>query len=83
MQTNRISVPSLILAFSMALFSFIEIKVSRPYKELKRRWPELNGAEQDLLQRYEILLKCISLGVILLGGGLLLWRITWSGISFP
>lgn len=24
--------------------------------------------------RYEVILKCISLGVILLGGGLLIWR---------
>jgi hypothetical protein len=59
----------------MALFSSIEIKASRPYKELKRRWPNLNSGEEALLRRYETLLKCISLGVILLGGGLLLWRI--------
>jgi len=75
MQTNRISLPALILAISMALFSSIEIKASRPYKELKRRWPNLNGEEQALMQRYETLLKCISLGVILLGGGLLLWKV--------
>ena len=42
MQTNSISIPALILALSMALFSTIEIKASRPYKELKRRWPDLN-----------------------------------------
>jgi len=75
MQTNRISLPALILALSMALFSSIEIKASRPYKELKRKWPNLTGEEQALMQRYEALLKCISLGVILLGGGLLLWRV--------
>jgi hypothetical protein len=75
MQTNRISLPALVLALSMALFSSIEIKVSRPYKELKRRWPNLGSQEQALLHRYEILLKCISLGVIQLGAGLLLWRI--------
>jgi len=75
MQTNSISLPALILALSMALFSSIEIKASRPYKELKRRWPDLNAEEQALLQRYETLLKCVSLGVILLGGGLLLWRV--------
>jgi hypothetical protein len=75
MQTNRVSVSAIVLALSMALFSAIEIKASRPYKELKRRWPDLTGGEEALLQRYETLLKCISLGVILLGGGLLLWRI--------
>jgi len=76
MQTNSISLPALILALSMALFSFIEIKASRPYKELKRRRPDLNADEQALLQRYETLLKCVSLGVILLGAGLLLWRVS-------
>jgi hypothetical protein len=74
MQTNRISIPSIILAVSMGFFSIIEIKASRPYKELKRRHPDLNGDEQALMERYETLLKCVSLGVILLGGGLLVWR---------
>lgn len=74
MQTNSISLPALILSVSMALFSFIEIKASRPYKELKRQGRNLSSEEQALIQRYETLLKCISLGVILLGGGLLLWR---------
>jgi hypothetical protein len=76
MQTNGISLPAVVLAVSMGLFSSVEIKASRPYKELKRRWPDLDGEEQALLHRYETLLKCISLGVILLGGGLLLWRAT-------
>lgn len=74
MQTNSISLPALILSLSMALFSFIEIKSSRPYKELKRQGRNLSSEEQALMQRYETLLKCISLGVIFLGGGLLLWR---------
>jgi hypothetical protein len=74
MQTNSISVSALILAASMGLFSTVEIKASRPYKELKRRRSDLSEGEQALLERYETLLKCITLGVILLGGGLLLWR---------
>lgn len=73
MQTNGLSLPAVVLAVSMALFSFIEIKASRPYKELKRR-TDLSDVEEALLKRYETLLKCISIGVILLGGGLLLWR---------
>jgi len=75
MQTNSISLSALILALSMALFSAVEIKASRPYKELKRGLQDYNAEEQVLLKRYETLLKCISLGVILLGGGLLLWRV--------
>jgi hypothetical protein len=64
MQTNSMSLPACILAVSMALFSSIEIKATRPYKELKLRLPDLNAEKQALLQRYETLLKCISLGVI-------------------
>ena len=74
MQTNSISFPALILAVSMGFFSSVEIKASRPYKELKRRWPDLNDEEKAILQRYEAILKYISLGVILLGAGLLLCR---------
>ena len=74
MQTNRLSLPALLLAAAMGLFSLIEIKVSRPYKELKRR-PLGDGADRVLMERYEVLLKCVSLGVIVLAAGLLLWRI--------
>ena len=37
MQTNTLSVAALVLAGSMALFSLVEIKASRPYRELKQR----------------------------------------------
>jgi hypothetical protein len=75
LQTNRISVEALILATSMALFSLVEIKASRPYKELKRRSATLPDDEELLVIRYEAILKCVSLGVILLGLGLLMWRL--------
>ncbi len=75
MQANSISVPSIILAVSMGLFSTIEIKASRPYKELKRRLPDLSDEERALMQRYETILKCVSLGVIVMGVGLLIWRV--------
>lgn len=74
MQTNRVSAASLLVALAMALFSTVEIKSSRPYKELKRKG-ELSGDEELLLKRYETLLKSISLGVILLAAGLLLYRL--------
>lgn len=75
MQTNRLSFAVLLLAAAMALFSLVEIKVSRPYKALKRKQSELDDGQQALLERYETLLKCISLGVILLGAGLLAARV--------
>jgi hypothetical protein len=74
MQTNGISLAVLVLSVSMGLFSYLEIKVSRPYKELKRRLNGLESGETAILNRYETILKCISFGVILLGIGLLLWR---------
>ncbi len=74
MQTNKISVEALVLGASMALFSIVEIKASRPYKELKQRFHTLGEAEKSLMARYEAILKSISLGVILLGAGLLIWR---------
>ena len=73
-QTDTISAPALVLAASMALFSMVEIKASRPYKDLKRQRQSLKEAEQLLVQRYEAILKSISLAVILLGIGMLIGR---------
>jgi hypothetical protein len=74
MQTNRISVEALAVATSMALFSLIEIKASRPYRAFARRPTALQEDENALMLRFEIILKSVSIGVILLGGGLLIWR---------
>ncbi len=73
MQTNRVSVEALALALSMGLFSMIEISASRPYKVLKKTASPSND-EKQLILRYELILKCVSLGVILLGAALLVWR---------
>jgi len=75
MQTNTLSFAALVVALSMGLFALVEIKASRPYKELKRKGVDLGVDERALLQRYETLLKCVSLGVIFLCAGLLLARI--------
>jgi hypothetical protein len=75
MQTNSISVEALALSVSMAFFSLIEIKASRPYRALKRRSDALQRDEEALMLRFEVILKSVSAGVILLGCGLLIWRI--------
>lgn len=75
LQTNSLSWASLIIAAAMGLLSYVEISASRPYKELKRGeadWQH-DMRIQNTLQ-YEKILKAISLGVILLGVGLLVWR---------
>lgn len=74
-QTNRISLEALAVGGAMSLFSLVEIKASRPYKNLKRRTNDLQEHEVWLMKRYEIILKSISIGVMLLGGGLAIWRL--------
>jgi hypothetical protein len=75
LQTNAVSPAVPLVAAAMALFSLVEIKASRPYKALKRA--AASGAEADRAQmaRLEALLKGVSLGVIVLGVGLLVWRL--------
>jgi hypothetical protein len=77
LQTNRVSWASLVVAAAMGLLSYVEISASRPYKELKRAGAGLHRdpRTQDMLQ-YERILKGISLGVISLGLGLLVWRLS-------
>jgi hypothetical protein len=75
MQSNTVSVAALIVAAAAAFFGLVEIKASRPYKVLKQRGGGLTDDERLLVGRFEAILKAISLGSILLGGGLLIGRI--------
>jgi len=79
LQTNQVSFASLLVAASMGLLSLVEIKASRPYKKMKREL-HTNGKtiERDQIQWLEAILKSISLGIILLGAGILVWRLTGS-----
>jgi hypothetical protein len=72
LQTNAISVSALLVALAMGLLSLVEIKASRPYKDLKR-W----AADAAQAERLEAILKSLSGGVIALGAGLLAFRL-WS-----
>jgi hypothetical protein len=76
MQTNTVSVEAFPVALAMALFGLVEIKASRPYKELKSRSHILIESERQIMARYETILKSISAGVICLGVGLLILRIS-------
>ena len=79
LQTNQVSFASLLVAASMGLLSLVEIKASRPYKKMKREL-HTNGKtiESEQIQGLEAILKSISLGIILLGAGILVWRLTGS-----
>ncbi len=72
LQTNRVSLASIIVAGSMGLLAYVEISASRPYKALRRGQPDPGPGHH--MGKYEAILKSISLGVILLGLGLALWR---------
>ena len=74
LQTNSLSIAALIVAASMGVLSLVEIKASRPYKTLKR---SENEADLPHARTLEAILKCVSVGVILLGIGMAAWR--WLG----
>jgi hypothetical protein len=79
LQTNSVSLPALLIAAAMALLSLVEIKASRPYKDLKRAAASDASSAMDhvYVQQFEAILKAVSLGVILLGLGITAWR--WTG----
>lgn len=58
-QTNSITIETIGMAATAAILSYILIKTSRKYKELKRR-----SAEFSLIYKKEIVLKVVSIGVI-------------------
>jgi hypothetical protein len=75
LQTNAVSAAALLVAAAMALLSLVEIKASRPYKDLRRAAASGQEADRGQIARLEAILKSVSLGVILLGVGLLAWRV--------
>lgn len=85
LQTNCLSPAVIAVAVATGLLSLVEIKVSRPYKTLKR-WVgpmSLESAQQqeEELRRYELILQSLSSGVILLSLGLVIWRAQSSPFS--
>jgi hypothetical protein len=77
LQTNSLSIGALLVAASAGLLSLAEIKASRPYKALKRTDPGSSGVEwKQVTEKLEGVLKWLSLGIILLGIGLAVWRWT-------
>ncbi|MEM0030084.1 MAG: hypothetical protein QXN32_04105, partial [Candidatus Nitrosocaldus sp.] len=54
-------IPALIASAITALVAYAEIRVSRPYKELKRSSKEDNNNKEKMLL-YEKMLKLLSMG---------------------
>lgn len=77
LQTNQLSFAVLLMACAMGTLSLVEIKASRPYKQLKRRFAvEGTSILGEQIQRWEEILKSLSLGVILVGAGMVVWRLS-------
>jgi len=74
LQTNDLALSAVVAAGAAAMFSLVEIKASRRYKDLRRSADDAGRAIQSVL---ESILKCISAGVLLLAAGLAIWR--WNG----
>jgi len=64
MQTNSISLNALLASVVTALVAYTEIRISRTYKELKRSEDYNNRDHVIKIQRYESILKLLSLGTI-------------------
>ncbi len=69
LQTNSLTIYAGIISCAMGLISLAEINASRPYKALKK-----SGEASPHQCRYEMILKSLSLSVMLLAVGMILWR---------
>lgn len=75
LQTNRLVLGALVVAAAMAFLSLVEIKASRPYKELKRSGASPEAGDVPVVGILENVLRWISLGVIMLAAGLVACRL--------
>ena len=66
LQTNAISASAVLVALAMGFLSSVEIRASRPYKELKREWQRL-ARERRHADAPGRILKSLSAGVVALG----------------
>lgn len=73
MQANSISILALAVSGATGLVSYAEIRMSRPYKQLKQ-----SGSDPERAKRLESGLKAISLSTIAFAISLLAYRIIFS-----
>ncbi len=75
LQANAVSVAALLVAAAMAFLSLVEIRASRPYKEVKRSIAAGAAADATHARHLEAILKALSGAVIVLGLGMLAFRL--------
>jgi hypothetical protein len=73
MQADSISILALGVASLTGLVSYLEIRMSRPYKQLKQ-----SGGDPERTKRFEKGLKAVSLGTIAFALALLAYRAIFS-----
>jgi uncharacterized membrane protein len=72
-QTNAIDLDSIAIACATGLVSYLEIRLSRPYKELRR-----NGQDDRTAKKLEVGLKILSVGTIAFALFLATFKIIFS-----
>ncbi|TAK85504.1 MAG: hypothetical protein EPO20_10825 [Betaproteobacteria bacterium] len=75
LQANAISASALLVAAAMALLGLVEIRASRPYKELRRSMAAGGVTDATQAGHLEAILKSLSGGVIALAAGMLAFRL--------
>jgi hypothetical protein len=73
MQANSVSIAALIVAGAAGLASYAEVRLSRPYKQLKQ-----SGSDPEQAKRLENGLKAVSLGTIAFTLAMVAYRIIFS-----
>jgi hypothetical protein len=73
MQTNSISIFALAVAAAASLVSYAEIRMSRPYKQIKQ-----NGGDLQHAKKLENSLKAVSLSTIVFALAVVAYRIIFS-----
>ncbi len=66
-QTNEVSLVVVVVAAATGFISYVEIKTSRPYKELKRGNYDLTLSQEQVMAKtnyYERILKSLSIGTV-------------------
>jgi hypothetical protein len=73
MQVNSVSILALAVAGAAGFVSYAEIRMSRPYKQLKQ-----TGADPERAKKLESGLKAVSLGTIAFALALIAYRAIFS-----
>ena len=72
-QTNSLMLLPVLVSSATGAVSYVEIRMSRPYKQLKR-----TGQTGPRVEKLEKGLKCLSVGTILITAGMIVYRLVFG-----